>query len=401
MDIITYHVFESDTNQNDIFTMPSIHTFIPTRKKNENRHTPHRVQGYSGKYTAAAADARLLFSHNEHNLKSHNTAAIIRKVSSFFLHIKLIPLCIAVCAVFTIISLPLIKNMLDIWGLTRIHLPAESSCEQALYSYIFPEELTAAANSKNGSTVSFSDYIPLVTFRSYIVKKGETISGIAARAGLRHVSTLLSVNGITNARRVSSGQKLRIPSIDGLAYTVKKNDSLAGIAEQYNVKVTALLDANDLPNSALTAGQELFIPGAVFSASELRQILGEVFIYPIKGRLTSPFGYRSDPFTGVKSFHSGIDLAAPTGTPVKSTLDGKVVEAGINRIFGNYVIISHDRGYQSLYGHLHTIYAKRGQSVTQGTVIGTVGTTGYSTGPHLHLSIYKNGKMIDPFSVLK
>lgn len=400
MDIITYHGFDSETNQNDIFTVSSLRILHTAQKKNIDTPQTYYPRNYAGKYTAAAADIRVLFPDKRGSSKAKNYSNTAKKVQSFFLHLKLVPVGIVLLSILAVSSIPLLKNSIYVRGLTSIHFPSESACERALYSYVFPETLTAASEN-NGSAAPLSEYVPLVTFRHYTVKKGETISGIAARAGLRHLSTLLSVNGITNARRVSSGQKLRIPSIDGLSYTVKKDDNLAGIAERYNVKVTALLDANDLPNAVLTAGQELFIPGAVFSAAELRRILGQLFIYPINGRLTSPFGYRSDPFTGAKSFHSGIDLAAPTGTPVKATLDGKVVEAGINRIFGNYVIISHDNGYQSLYGHLHTIYAKRGQSVTQGTVIGAVGNTGYSTGPHLHLSIYKNGKMIDPFSVLK
>jgi len=73
---------------------------------------------------------------------------------------------------------------------------------------------------------------------------------------------------------------------------------------------------------------------------------------------------------------------------------------GYSPVYGNYVIITHEAGYQSLYGHLSTISVKRGQGVVQGAVIGKVGNTGYSTGSHLHFSVYRNGKMIDPFSVL-
>ena len=136
---------------------------------------------------------------------------------------------------------------------------------------------------------------------------------------------------------------LRIPSTDGLLYTVKKNETLAGIAAAHKVSVTTLLDANDLTQETLSVGQQLFIPGVALSSFELRKALGELFIYPIHGRLTSPFGYRSDPFTGARSYHTGIDLAAPTGTAVKATLDGKVAEAGFNRIYGNYVIIKTER----------------------------------------------------------
>ena len=274
----------------------------------------------------------------------------------------------------------------------------EPSFSRALHSYVFPEQ---DGFTEQVSEPSATGYVSTVTFTDYTVRKGDTVSGIASRAGLRNFGTLLSVNNIDNARRISAGQALRIPSADGLLYTVKKNETLAGIAAAHKVTVTALLDANDLTQETLSVGQKLFIPGASLSSFELRKALGELFIYPIQGRLTSPFGYRSDPFTGARSFHTGVDLAAPIGTPVKATLDGRIAETGFNRIFGNYVIITHDRGYQSLYGHLSAVSVKRGQYVTQGAIVGAVGNTGYSTGPHLHLSIYKNGSLINPFSVLK
>jgi len=182
---------------------------------------------------------------------------------------------------------------------------------------------------------------------------------------------------------------------------VTRGDSLARISNLFSVPVNAILDANDLSAANLVAGQKLFIPGATLSNSDLRKALGELFLYPIQGRLTSVFGYRADPFTGVRTFHTGIDLAGPIGTPIKATLEGKVAATGWSTVFGNYVILSHSDGYQSLYGHMSYIGVKKGQSVIQGSIIGKVGNTGYSTGSHVHLSIYKNGKMIDPLSVLK
>ena len=95
-----------------------------------------------------------------------------------------------------------------------------------------------------------------------------------------------------------------------------------------------------------------------------------------------------------------MDLAAPMGTSIKVSSDGRVVDAGWQNIFGNYVIVSHGGGYQTLYAHMSKISVRRGQYLTQGDEVGKVGSTGYSTGPHLHFSVYKNGKMIDPFSVL-
>ena len=298
---------------------------------------------------------------------------------------------------YALLAVPLWRSRAGAYTIGAISFGEEPLLNRALHTSIFPDQESYTDSVPERA----SPYISAVTFKDYTVKKGETVSGIASRAGLQNFGTLLSVNSIDNARRISAGQVLRIPSMDGLLYTVKKNETLAGIAAAFKVNMTALLDANDLTQETLSVGQKLFIPGAALSSFELRKALGELFIYPIQGRLTSPFGYRSDPFTGAKSFHTGIDLAAPTGTPVKATLDGKVAETGLNRIYGNYVIITHDRGYQSLYGHLSAIHAKRGQQVSQGTVVGEVGSTGYSTGPHLHLSIYKNGSLIDPFSVLK
>lgn len=333
-----------------------------------------------------------------------------------FLQANFLPFLLIFSTLYAALSIPLLQSgkahSYSIRALPFIEEPAFVRARQA---YLFPEQGQAgsleqeglavqeggAASASSEAAQEGQQVLSKVSFREYRVKKGDTISGIALRSGLRNFGTVLQVNKIDNAHGISVGEVLRIPSTDGLLHTVKKNEHLAGIASFYKVPVTVLLDANDLKQETLSIGQELFIPGAALSTYELRKALGELFIYPIKGRLTSPFGYRSDPFTGAKSFHSGIDLAAPTGTAVKVTLDGKVAETGLSRIFGNYIIVSHEKGYQSLYGHLSAIYVKRGQSLRQGAVIGAVGNTGYSTGPHLHLSIYKNGHVINPFSVLK
>ncbi|MBQ5432404.1 MAG: M23 family metallopeptidase, partial [Treponema sp.] len=108
-----------------------------------------------------------------------------------------------------------------------------------------------------------------------------------------------------------------------------------------------------------------------------------------------------DPFTGIKQHHTGIDMACPTGTPIKAAKSGKVSFTGYSNVYGKYVIVTHADGYQTLYGHMSRITTKKGQVVDQGSQLGLVGSTGYSTGPHLHLSVYKNGKLIDPLSVLK
>ena len=194
-----------------------------------------------------------------------------------------------------------------------------------------------------------------------------------------------------------------MPSIDGLIYTVQKGNSIQGISAKYNVTLEDLLDVNELESSELQVGQRLFIPGARLDNETLHNALGDRFIVPISAgyRLTSKFGRRADPFTGAISNHTGIDMACPTGTPIYASMSGKVAFVGYSNIFGNYVIINHSKGYQTLYAHMSKIEAKKGQWVSQGTKIGLVGSTGYSTGPHLHFTVYKNGKLVDPLSLLK
>ena len=129
--------------------------------------------------------------------------------------------------------------------------------------------------------------------------------------------------------------------------------------------------------------------------------LGELFIYPVRGsRLSSPFGWRNDPFTGVRRHHAAVDLSAPQGTPIRAAMEGKVTITSYDRTYGNYIILTHPGGYQTMYAHLHTITAKKDQSVAQGGQIGTVGTTGYSTGPHLHFAVFKNGRAVNPLDLM-
>ena len=242
-----------------------------------------------------------------------------------------------------------------------------------------------------------------VTYQNYKVKSGDTISGITKKFGLSNISTLISVNDIGNVRQLAAGQKLRIPSYDGIIYTVKKGDSLDSIVKKNKIDLESLLDVNELISETLTAGQQLFLPGASLDSKSLKTAMGDRFIMPIaaKFRWSSPYGARIDPIAGVKSFHTGTDMACPTGTPILASMSGKVIATGENRVYGLYVIIDHGNGYQTLYAHMSKIIATKGMWVSQGTRIGLVGSTGYSTGPHLHFTVYKNGKMINPMSVLK
>ena len=242
-----------------------------------------------------------------------------------------------------------------------------------------------------------------VEYQIYKVKSGDTISGIAKKFGLTNISTLISVNDIGNVRQLGAGQKLKIPSLDGIIYTVKSGDSLNSIATANKIKLENLLDVNELSSETLTVGQQLFLPGVGLDQKTLQSRMGELFMIPIsaKFRWTSPYGWRADPFTGVRSFHTGTDMACPEGTPILAAMSGRISEVGNNRTYGNYIIINHGNGYQTVYAHMSKTISKKGQWVTQGSKIGLVGSTGYSTGPHLHFMVYKNGNRIDPMTVLK
>ena len=114
-------------------------------------------------------------------------------------------------------------------------------------------------------------------------------------------------------------------------------------------------------------------------------------------RIASGFGYRIDPVYKTIKMHAGLDFAAPQGTPIYATANGRVKTAGYSSGgYGNHVVIDHGYGYETLYGHMVRTKARAGQQVTRGEIIGYVGTTGKSTGPHCHYEVHKNGNKIDP-----
>ncbi len=114
-------------------------------------------------------------------------------------------------------------------------------------------------------------------------------------------------------------------------------------------------------------------------------------------RVASGFGYRIDPIYKTTKMHAGIDFTAPQGTPIYATANGRVSTAGnTGNGYGNHVIINHGYGYETLYGHMVRVKARAGQEVRRGEVVGWVGSTGKSTGPHLHYEVHKNGSKIDP-----
>lgn len=121
-----------------------------------------------------------------------------------------------------------------------------------------------------------------------------------------------------------------------------------------------------------------------------------MFSWPVTGTITSPFGWRSNPFGGGPEFHQGLDIAAPMGTTVTAAAGGTVIMAQWYGGYGNYILIDHGAGFSTGYGHLSAMYVSSGQSVQRGQAIGAVGSTGQSTGPHLHFEVRIAGKPVDP-----
>ncbi|HEY9085917.1 MAG TPA: peptidoglycan DD-metalloendopeptidase family protein [Candidatus Tyrphobacter sp.] len=120
------------------------------------------------------------------------------------------------------------------------------------------------------------------------------------------------------------------------------------------------------------------------------------FSWPVNGVITSPFGWRSNPFGGGPEFHQGLDIAAPMGTTITAAAAGTVIMARWYGGYGNYILIDHGNHYSTGYGHCSAIYVSVGQVVQRGQAIGAVGSTGYSTGPHVHFEVRINGKPVDP-----
>jgi murein DD-endopeptidase MepM/ murein hydrolase activator NlpD len=124
------------------------------------------------------------------------------------------------------------------------------------------------------------------------------------------------------------------------------------------------------------------------------------FKRPIKGRITSGFGMRLHPLEHTEKVHQGIDLAGEIGDPVKAASSGRVTFAGVQRVYGNIIIIQHSENLSSAYGHLSAMNVEVGESVTSGQIIGEVGMSGNSTGPHLHFEIRENGEPVNPIKYL-
>ncbi|HHU36553.1 MAG TPA: M23 family metallopeptidase [Treponema sp.] len=264
-----------------------------------------------------------------------------------------------------------------------------------------PEELTgmggADTRPMSEQPGSPARATPNLYYTVYRVKKGDMVGKIAETHGVSQ-DALISLNRLRNTRTLQIGSLLKIPSIDGILYTVKPGDTPESIADKYRVSLEKIALVNTIQDNIAPDGSILFLPDAKLDWVTVQEINGDLFSKPLHNRyyISSRYGWRNNPFSGSRTFHNGIDMAASYGTPIYAALSGRVIRAGYDVTYGNYIIVAHHSGYQTMYAHLSSFLVSRGAYVTTNTRIGTVGNTGQSTGAHLHFTVYKNRSTINP-----
>jgi murein DD-endopeptidase MepM/ murein hydrolase activator NlpD len=187
-----------------------------------------------------------------------------------------------------------------------------------------------------------------------------------------------------------------------LSALATERGNLVGLADRDRRRIATQVAAMEDLTASQEAQLETLIQERQAEIDRANGIAGRVvhsngyFSWPVTGIITSPFGWRSNPFGGGPEFHQGLDIAAPMGTTITAAAAGTVIMAQWYGGYGNYILIDNGNHYSTGYGHLSAIYVTRGQYVQRGQAIGAVGSTGYSTGPHLHFEVRIDGKPVDP-----
>lgn len=246
----------------------------------------------------------------------------------------------------------------------------------------------------------------------YEVQGGDTVSGIAEKFGIS-VDTIRWENNLTSINAIKPGQTLQILPVTGVRHKVARGETIYTIAKKYGANAQGVVDFPfntflDNETFALAVGQELIVPDGeepnTVPWSPSRYVAQRTpdagvvsatgqFAWPIGGVISQRFAW----------YHRGLDIAAPMGTPVVAADAGRVVVAGWpdRGGYGNRVEIDHGNGYVTLYGHLSRVDVTVGQSVNRGDRIGLNGSTGRSTGPHVHFEIRRAGSFLDPLGFLR
>lgn len=242
-------------------------------------------------------------------------------------------------------------------------------------------------------------------FTWYALGAGETLSAVAGRYGLT-LNALVGANpDISSLDRLPTGFELLIPPSAGLVVRLGVGESVLDLVEENGLDPATFARANGLRSPFdVVPGMLVFLPDVAPTAALARlQKVREAenrYVWPLHGRLTSYYGPRNLGM-GTSSFHRGIDIAAPSGTPIGAARAGTVTFAGWStQGYGNLVRIRHADGSEGWYGHMSSIGVRVGQYVNQAERIGRVGSTGLSTGPHLHFEVHERSGPKDPLSVL-
>jgi murein DD-endopeptidase MepM/ murein hydrolase activator NlpD len=250
------------------------------------------------------------------------------------------------------------------------------------------------SREQTGGTLE--DIAEALTIYQYAPLAGDDIFAVAARCNIPYAA-IATLNGLTNPAEMENTGLLLLPSAPGLFIPqepVSDLERLSAAARDSGREGAAV------PLIINMGGQKreiFFYPGADFSPTERNFFLHRGFRFPLRNfRLTSPYGIRRNPVTGRVRLHEGMDLAAPAGTSVFAAGDGVVTEIGEDPVYGRYIIIKHRDNWASLYGHLEKIETALRSEVRSGILIGRVGSTGQSTGPHLHFELRRYGQARDP-----
>lgn len=272
-----------------------------------------------------------------------------------------------------------------------------------------PSAVLSSATEAVEETATFISDKPRAEIIDYKVNPGDTISGIAQRFGVT-VDTILWANNLTSTSAIKPGQILKIPPMTGIIHKVKRGDTVYSLAKHYQTDAQGIVDYpfNTFTNDetfALAVGQVLVIPDGVMPKPQApKQYLAQtpnagtvvasgIFVWPTSGAISQRFRW----------YHPGVDIANKAETPVLAADAGKIIIAGWpdNIGYGNRVLIDHGNGLTTLYAHLSSINVSVGQTLARGNLIGQIGSTGRSTGPHLHFEIRASGKAQDPLAYLK
>ena len=278
------------------------------------------------------------------------------------------------------------------------------------------------------ATTALAPSGPRAEIVTYKVQPGDTIWDIGARFNVGSYSVLWS-NGLDEDAIIKPGQELKVPPVPGTLHTVRADDDLDGIAKKYNVEPAAIVEYNALrPGEGLTVDKLLVIPGGqlpIARRAPVQPIAPPVTTIrpsaPAQPRAqapaprlqvpapvvpSAPTGRFSWPARGLittyfSGWHPGIDVAAAVGTSIGAADGGTVTFTGWDSTgYGYRVVISHGNGYTTTYNHLSSIGVRAGQRVGKGQRIGGMGSTGRSTGSHLHFEILRNGSFVNPLGVL-